>query len=408
MARFGFDCHSVCPDGMDDQGLFCRRTEYGRGAGYPWQFGDALNDDGMRARCESDHGRGNCEKWGAVFYPKCKAGYSPFGCCICRPSVPNCSALGLNDGVDLSCAKKVVIGSPETGICPSGQEQDGGLCYPGCEPGHDGVGPVCWAEKPAGWVDCGMGAAKDDATCAQIVFDQVTSVGQTALFVASLGTSSAGTAAVGGARSATRLTKLKQQYETMKRAWNSVKNTPEVRKALQAAETADLIKQGYDISQEAQDAVTEEDMVRVAAQIAAIIDPTGVAGTVASYTYPVCSKIFGEGTDVNRPDPDPQPAPGSSPQLTDADVNGRNVVRADHSQGSFRHLGNGQWTEFNAEGQAAYRFAERGRDDWSVYLHDESRNLQIQIDLYRKRISYGLNNQARSDLYIITRSWRPR
>ncbi len=39
---------------------------------YPWQFGDPLNDSGMFRRCEADHGRGNCEKWGAVVYPKCK------------------------------------------------------------------------------------------------------------------------------------------------------------------------------------------------------------------------------------------------------------------------------------------------------------------------------------------------
>ena len=182
------------------------------------------------------------KKWGAVVYPKCKPGYSPFGCCICRPNVPNCSSLGLNDGIDLSCAKIVQIGSPETGVCPSGQQMDAGLCYDTCEAGHDGVGPVCWAKKPDGWVDCGMGAAKDDATCAQIVFDQVSSVGQMAIFIGSLGTSSAGTAAAGGARSATRLAKLKKQYESMKRAWNNVKNMPEVQAAMDAAETADLIK----------------------------------------------------------------------------------------------------------------------------------------------------------------------
>ena len=57
--RFGFDCHSVCPRGFSNQGLFCRHAEYGRGAGYPWKFGDALNDHGMRHRCERDHGKGN-------------------------------------------------------------------------------------------------------------------------------------------------------------------------------------------------------------------------------------------------------------------------------------------------------------------------------------------------------------
>lgn len=32
--RVGIDCHSVCPSGMADQGLYCRKSEYGRGAGY--------------------------------------------------------------------------------------------------------------------------------------------------------------------------------------------------------------------------------------------------------------------------------------------------------------------------------------------------------------------------------------
>jgi hypothetical protein len=39
------------------------------------------------------------------------------------------------------------------------------------------------------------------------------------------------------------------------------------------------------------DNITPEDMVRVAAQIAALLDPTGVADVVGSYTYPKCSKI---------------------------------------------------------------------------------------------------------------------
>lgn len=37
--------------------------------------------------------------------------------------------------------------------------------------------------------------------------------------------------------------------------------------------------------------VTTEDIVRVSAQIAALVDPTGALDVVASYTYPKCSKI---------------------------------------------------------------------------------------------------------------------
>ncbi|ETV83039.1 hypothetical protein H257_04782 [Aphanomyces astaci] len=100
--RKGLDCHSNCPAGFADQGLFCRNSEYGRGAGYPWKFGDWLNDRGMYKRCQKDHGQGKCEKWGWVVYPKCLPGYTSFGCCICRPTRPNCEALGLGGRLDLS------------------------------------------------------------------------------------------------------------------------------------------------------------------------------------------------------------------------------------------------------------------------------------------------------------------
>lgn len=36
-----------------------------------------------------------------------------------------------------------------------------------------------------------------------------------------------------------------------------------------------------------------EDLARIAANIAALVDPTGIAGTVAAFTYPTCSDIFG-------------------------------------------------------------------------------------------------------------------
>ena len=108
----------------------------------------------------------------------------------------------------------MAIGNPQPGICGSGEQRDAGLCYANCRTGFNGVGPVCWAEKPAGWVDCGMGAAKDSTTCASTVFSQVSSVGQMAMFVASLGTSSAGTQSAGAAQSAGRLAKLKAQYES--------------------------------------------------------------------------------------------------------------------------------------------------------------------------------------------------
>lgn len=67
----------------------------------------------MYKRCHKKFGVGNCEKWGLIVYPKCKPGYSAFGCCICRPS-PNCKSVGLGPRFDISCYKKIIIGNPQT------------------------------------------------------------------------------------------------------------------------------------------------------------------------------------------------------------------------------------------------------------------------------------------------------
>lgn len=75
--------------------------------------------------------------------------------------------------------------------CGAGLEYDAGLCYKACPSGLSGVGPVCWGSPPAGWVNCGMGAAKDAKVCASTIFDQVTSVGNLALNIATFGTGKA-------------------------------------------------------------------------------------------------------------------------------------------------------------------------------------------------------------------------
>jgi hypothetical protein len=98
----------------------------------------------------------------------------------------------LNPGIDLSCAKKVIIGQPLTGQCSSDQEKDVGLCYPKCDTAYDGVGPVCWGKDPVGWVGCGMGSATTTKICVDTIFNQVMSVGQMALNVVTLGATAAG------------------------------------------------------------------------------------------------------------------------------------------------------------------------------------------------------------------------
>lgn len=60
--------------------------------------------------------------------------------------------------------------TPDT--CPSGFEIDGGLCYPPCDAGFTGKGPVCWADtvnigvgKPVGLEPCPPGWSNDGLTC---------------------------------------------------------------------------------------------------------------------------------------------------------------------------------------------------------------------------------------------------
>jgi hypothetical protein len=283
-ARFGLDCHSVCPDGMRDDGLFCRASEYGRGTGYAVHVME-FDGDGMKARCEADHGRGQCEFWGAMAYPKCKAGYEAVGCCICRPVVPDCDGLGLGGRLDLSCAKKVVIGDPSVGTCAAGEEEDAGLCYRQCEPGYSGVGPVCWAGAPKDWVECGMGAAKDSSTCATIVVGQVQTVGQLAFNIATLGEGSAATKAASTAGKAAEIGELQRRYQQLKRLYEQAQ--PAIDAALQAHAAAGTAVDTVELMDE--EVVTEADILRISAQIAAIADPTGVADTVAAYSYPKCS-----------------------------------------------------------------------------------------------------------------------
>lgn len=246
-ARFGVDCHSVCPAGLADQGFFCRRLEYGRGAGYPWQFGDCLCNSGMIGRCERVHGKGKCEMSGAIAYPKCAPGYSPFGCCICRPNPPNCPSLGLSPGIDLSCAKRVIIGDPTPLDCRNDLQKDGALCYPYCAAGYYGVGPVCWSSCDSDQADCAAACAQDSATCALGITEQILGPLIVAANILTLGLATPATAAVTiSIKTATGGTKLVAGATTLGRAFvNLIKKFQTIR-STPSAKDATIVRRIYD------------------------------------------------------------------------------------------------------------------------------------------------------------------
>jgi hypothetical protein len=89
--------------------------------------------------------------------------------------------------------------------------------------------------------------------------------------------------------------------------------------------------------------------------------------------------------------------------ITDyAELNGRTVNVARHSQGTFTSQGNGTWIEADTAGKPGYTFTESGRDDWSVYLKDASRNIDLQLDLHQKKVFYSDGSSNKAPLYDIT------
>ena len=136
-------CWQYCPDGFRDDGAFCAKPgPYGRGAGYPLWDED---------KCNRDNKELGCEKWGLIWYPRCRAGFHNVACCICSPNCPS-------DMVDIgvSCTKHSYgRGAGYVLQCRPEQEMSGLLCYPPCKNGYAGNGPVCWQQCPAGKVNCG-------------------------------------------------------------------------------------------------------------------------------------------------------------------------------------------------------------------------------------------------------------
>ena len=80
--------------------------------------------------------------------------------------------------------------------------------------------------------------------------------------------------------------KLQDLYEKAKKASTAL---AAAEKTVEAGLT---VKTGYTAINTALNVATAEDLARVAAQIASIVDSSGVSDVVGAYTYPKCSKYF--------------------------------------------------------------------------------------------------------------------
>ncbi|ETV63699.1 hypothetical protein H257_19369 [Aphanomyces astaci] len=289
MTRVGFDCHSKCPGWLEDQGLFCRYREYGRGWGFPWRLFEPLDSRGMLGRCQSWYGKGNCEVYGLMAYPKCLPGYYPFGCCICRPSPPDCDAIDMAGRFDLSCAKKITIGTPHLGTCAANEDLDVGLCYPKCKPTYKGIGPVCWGRPPPLWEDCGMGAAVTSSHCAAVIANQVLSVVVLAANIASrfAGSSVKVLTSIANPAQVSKLRSL--WYKAL--PYLAKKVLPKVVKYF--GTNVGTMAVYHNVFHDDNATFTNEDFARTAIALVAVMDKSGILDVVAADMFPMCDKIEG-------------------------------------------------------------------------------------------------------------------
>ena len=69
---------------------------------------------------------------------------------------------------------------------------------------------------------------------------------------------------------------------------------------------------------------------------------------------------------------------------------------------SYRRIAHKTWEERGPRG-AKRIFKETHRDAWSIYLYDAPQKTKLQLDLYRKKVTYSdSNNPTPRDLYNIT------
>lgn len=276
-------CWSACPAGYTDMGATCHinmpltvKAQWVCTAWFPkWMGGDCRWKD---TRCPS--GYTNAGAFCALTARPTPAGFSG----TYLDPMKNSATRGAGT-VPTSCGNK---------------QNQAGLCYPACPAGSGGAGPVCWASCPAGTMACGLGCAKDTATCAMVIADQtISTVG---LFVNAVTFGSehyaqSGAQATKVARTAEEITKMQKVIADAKKAWTALQETQvyklwkQGKQVWKSAEEERKAIELFNATRQAAETpvnASPEEIARNALAVAAVADPTGIAAVVGAYTYPTC------------------------------------------------------------------------------------------------------------------------
>ncbi|MHC4837040.1 MAG: hypothetical protein ACYTF3_02470 [Planctomycetota bacterium] len=244
-------CWQNCPAGYTDDGAFCRRDVV------------IINADNS-----------NCPWYdvcGLTLAPGCStcpAGYQNDGC-TCRIDAHIFAKASYGRGVGQVPSR-----------CPSGLELDGLLCYPPCNDGFYGVGPVCWFEcTPDRPVDCGALCGTSGGACAEAIALQVLTpfefVGNIVATVLTGGAAAA--ARTGGRLAATRLGTVAARAAAKELMKETLRNAAEEAGRTLTEQALDELAEGI-IDASADGQFDWE-----------ALDPTGILAIIDAYDLPLCS-----------------------------------------------------------------------------------------------------------------------
>ncbi|HSO39594.1 MAG TPA: hypothetical protein VLT33_44010 [Labilithrix sp.] len=238
-------CWEVCPAGWTNTGAFCH------------QDANIFSAD-----------NGSCP-----WYDVCGLTFAK-GCSHCPSGYTNDGCTCRRDPKDY--AKQTTLRGAGTLLkCGAGLEMQAGLCYDACQPGMQGVGPVCWgscgADHP---VDCaGIACATDAAACEYSIKNKTMATVEMIANLSSI--------ALSFGESAEAISIVKAGARALNASDRAI-----VREAI----VQEIRKHAVDIGEDAiQSAATEGlNAVLTGKFDWTAIDPTGIAAVVLAFNQPIC------------------------------------------------------------------------------------------------------------------------
>lgn len=167
-------CMVECPDGYADNGLVCHWK--GSISYVPKSEWDSCKTRTKKS-CEKIFGKKICVGGDCIggLVTECRDGYKNVAGVCWYVEVPKGFSGTALDPMKPSYAPKNPVAQKQ--VCSGNKILQDGLCYESCRSGYHGIGPVCWADTPKGFVDCFTGYAKSQSACAGVMASQTLAVG---------------------------------------------------------------------------------------------------------------------------------------------------------------------------------------------------------------------------------------